>query len=85
MRAICLDRFCLAKAVLIKYSMLRMQIYKSTIYMFQNHCLYLNIHALPFYLTAIVLLQRGFPGGFRDWLMYVPNATFVQVQSDRNV
>ena len=79
MRAICLDRFCLGKPLLIKYSVLRMQIYKSTIYMFQNHCLYLNIHALPFYMTAFVLLQGGFPGWLSDWLVYSQSATLIQV------
>lgn len=70
MRAICLDRLCLAKTVVIKYSVLRMQIYKSTRYMFLNHCLYLNIHPLPFNPIAIVLLQGGFPGSLCDWLVY---------------
>lgn len=70
MRAFCLDSLCLAKTVVIKYSVARMQIYTSTRYMFLNHCLYLNIHQLPFNSTAIVLLQGGFPGPLCDWSVY---------------
>ena len=70
MRAFCLDSYCLAKTVVIKYSEARMQIYTSTRYMFLNHCLYLNIHQLTFNSTAIVLLQGGFPRPFCDWSVY---------------
>ena len=70
MRAVCLDSLCLTKTVVIKYSVARMQIYNSTRYMFLNHCLYLNIHPLPFNPIAIVLLQGGFPGPLL-WLVSV--------------
>ena len=68
--AVYFDRFCLAKTVVIKYSMLRMQICKSTMSMFLNHCLHMNIHPLLFNPIAIVLLQGGFPGSLCDWLVY---------------
>lgn len=66
-RAICLDRLCLAKTVVIKYSVARMQIYNSTRYMFPNHCLYLNIHPLPFNSICYCVIARGIPW-FSLWL-----------------
>lgn len=69
-RAICLDRLCLAKTVVIKYSVARMQIYNSTRYMFLNHCLYLNIHPLPFNSICYCVIARGIPL-FSLWLASV--------------
>lgn len=44
-----------------------MQIYNSTRYMFPNHCLYLNIHPLPFNSICYCVIARGIPW-FSLWL-----------------